>query len=156
MKHNNNLLPHSYKKIGWILFVPSAILAIVALFNALPDNLLTTKMPTFLGGAIIESGDYHNDWLNEIYIVGLALSLLFIGFSKEKDEDELIAMIRLSSIAFAAKASTIVLIIGTLIIYGLHYLTYVFIYLFVMMLIFIGKYQYELYKFRKGNKEVQS
>lgn len=149
----NYLFPNRYKKIGWILFVPCAILAILVLFNVLPENLLTTKIPPFVLSNDVFGGGKTNDWLNEICLVGLALSLLFIGFSKEKDEDELISEIRLSSIAFAAKASTVVLIIGTLMIYGFAYLTFTFVYLFLMMLLFIVKYQYELWKFRKENKE---
>ncbi|MDD7437654.1 MAG: hypothetical protein PUK66_02265 [Bacteroidales bacterium] len=151
----NYLFPNGYKKAGWLLFVPSFLLAILALSGVLPDDQMTTKLPPFVYSTGVFGSEQTNDWMNEIYLVGLALSLLFIGFSREKDEDELISEIRLSAIAFAAKASTVILIVGTLLIYGFAYLTFMWIYLFLMMLLFIGKYQYELWKFRKDNKEVQ-
>lgn len=150
----NYLLPNGYKKVGWILFVPSAVLALLGLFEVLPDDLLTTKMPPFVYATGVFGTETTNDWLNEIYLVGLALSLLFIGFSREKDEDELIAELRLSSIAFAAKVSTVILIVGILLIYGLAFLTFTWVCLFLTMLLFIGKYQYELWRFRRENREV--
>lgn len=152
---SNYLFPHVCKRVGWALFIPFALIGLLELFGIIPDNLLTTSMPAF-GDA--EASDFlgllppTNDWLDELTTIALSVGFLLIAFSKERDEDELVANLRMKSFAFAMKAYTVCLILATLALYFMAYLYFMFINLFLMMVFFIAKFEYELYRFRKENK----
>ena len=70
------LLPNGFKKIGWAIFVPAFL----------------------LGCSICFFGENFDRWLfretvmNNIAIIGTVVGALFIGFSREKIEDEMIAI----------------------------------------------------------------
>lgn len=75
--------PHSFKKVGIVIFACSFI----ALFaNAFTVNILTVR---------------------EIVKVGMLIGLLIVSISKEKIEDELIIKMRMQSYAFAFIAGVI-------------------------------------------------
>ena len=99
-------------------------------------------------GVIIE-----NCILDEISIVGLTVSLLFLTFSKEKDEDECIASIRMHSIFWSIIVNYIMLILVTIFVYGLSYMIFSYFSLLSLLFIFMVKYNIELYKFRRSNNE---
>jgi hypothetical protein len=87
MKPKSFLLPHYFQKIGWGLFLFSFVFLFVTMymFNTLKlfnqnDSPYATLM---------------------LYVI-LLISALFIAFSKEKIEDELIQMIRYSSVVITA------------------------------------------------------
>jgi Ca2+/Na+ antiporter len=154
----NYLFPPVYRKIGWWLFVPSFVLGILLMAGVLPDNLLTCTTPmlfgeghSLLGINCIEFGS--NDWLDEIILICLSVSLIFLSFSREVDEDECIAEIRMRSFVWAIKANTLLIIACTLTIFGFAYLYFMIIFMFTMFLFFLVKYEIALYKFRKDNYE---
>lgn len=151
----NYLLPTVFSKIGWFLFVPSLILGIYYLFGndaviniggsysiALFDGITETE---------VLSTTYNDSWTDEILIITTTLSMLFIGFSREKEEDECIANIRMNSLVWSIMVSSMVLIAATLLIFGMPYLTFMTIYMFCVLLLFIIKYKFALYMFRKDN-----
>lgn len=144
----NYLFPTTFRKIGWCLFVPFVIMGLICLFNANDESWL--KVSAF---SVIPWGVIKNSLFDEISVIGLAISLLFIAFSKEKDEDECIASIRSSSLIWATIAGYLLLIVCTMLIYNLSYLNFVFIDLFMILILFITKYNIELYKFRRSNND---
>lgn len=144
----NYLFPTTFRKIGWWLFIPFAIMSIICLFNGANENWLNVS--TF---SVVPWGVIKNSLLDEISMIGLTISLLFIAFSKEKDEDECIASIRSSSLVWATIAGYLLLILCTMFIYDLQYLNFVFIDLFMILILYIIKYNIELYKFRRGNND---
>lgn len=144
----NYLFPTTFRKIGWCLFVPFVIMGLICLFNGNDDSWL--KVSVF---SVIPWGVIKNSLFDEISVIGLAISLLFIAFSKEKDEDECIASIRSSSLIWATIAGYLLLIVCTMLIYDLSYLNFVFIDLFMILILFILKYNIELYKFRRSNND---
>ena len=79
------LLPNGFKKIGWAIFVPAFL----------------------LGCSICFFGENFDRWLfretvmNNIAIIGTVVGALFIGFSREKIEDEMIQHIRLNALMAA-------------------------------------------------------
>lgn len=144
----NYLFPTTFRKIGWCLFVPFVIMGLICLFNANDESWL--KVSAF---SVIPWGVIKNSLFDEISVIGLAISLLFIAFSREKDEDECIASIRSSSLIWATIAGYLLLIVCTMLIYDLPYLNFVFIDLFIILILFITKYNIELYKFRRSNND---
>lgn len=144
----NYLFPTTFRKIGWCLFVPFVIMGLICLFNANDESWL--KVSAF---SVIPWGVIKNSLFDEISVIGLAISLLFIAFSREKDEDECIASIRSSSLIWATIAGYLLLIVCTMLIYDLPYLNFVFIDLFMILILFITKYNIELYKFRRSNND---
>lgn len=144
----NYLFPTTFRKIGWCLFVPFVIMGLICLFNANDESWL--KVSAF---SVIPWGVIKNSLFDEISVIGLAISLLFIAFSREKDEDECIASIRSSSLIWATIAGYLLLIVCTMLIYDLPYLNFVFIDLFMILILFITKYNIELSKFRRSNND---
>lgn len=144
----NYLFPTTFRKIGWCLFVPFVIMGLICLFNGNDESWL--KVSVF---SVIPWGVIKNSLFDEISVIGLAISLLFIAFSREKDEDECIASIRSSSLIWATIAGYLLLIVCTMLIYDLSYLNFVFIDLFMILILFITKYNIELYKFRRSNND---
>jgi hypothetical protein len=156
---SNYLFAPVFKKIGWIMFVPFAVLGILYLNGEIPDDLLDCKTFILLGGGVLSKPYFdifninNNDWIDEIIIIGLSVSLLFIAFSREKDEDECIANIRMQSFVWAIKANTVLLILGTLLIFDTFYFDFILCYMYTMFFFFIGKYYIALRKFRRSGDE---
>lgn len=151
----NYLLPTVFSKIGWFLFVPSLILGLYYLFgNDAVINIGGSSAIALFDGITeteVLSTTYNDSWTDEILIITTTLSMLFIGFSREKEEDECIANIRMNSLVWSIMVSSMVLIAATLLIFGVPYLTFMTIYMFCVLLLFIIKYKFALYMFRKDN-----
>ena len=133
----NYLFPTTFRKIGWCLFVPFAITSFICLFDGSNEDWLKVNALSVIPWSMI----------------GLTVSLLFIAFSKEKDEDECIANIRSNSLIWATITAYSLLIVCTMLIYDMQYLNFVFIDLFMILFLFIIKYNIELYKFRRSNND---
>ena len=147
------LCPIVFRKIGWCLFIPFLILGVCYLF--MDGNSLEIG-----GSSVLALFDGFSDtkyfcitqndsWTDELIVIFLTISMLFIGFSREKDEDECIATIRMNALIWAIMVNSILLIAGTLLIYGLPYLNFMSIYMFSLLLLFIIKYTWAIYRFRK-------
>lgn len=156
---SNYLFPAVMKKVGWCMFVPSAIVLTLVITDVLSDELIS--FPTLLIGDVgFFSGNQSmvtfgtEGMLYEIATLFVALSLLFISFSKEEEEDEYVENIRMRSFVWAIKANTLLVILGTWFIFGILYLGVMIVFMYSMFLFFICKFNYELYKLRRtGNEE---
>ena len=104
MKTNFFLLPHYFQKIGWGLFLFSFI-------------FLVGSMYAFNTLKLFSQNNSHYTTLL-LYII-LLLSALFVAFSKEKIEDELIQSIRYTSIVITAYLGFLLFII-ILIVYAFN------------------------------------
>ena len=151
----NYLFPRKFRKIGWILFVPFACLGIAVLcdysfdwnmrvLSLIGDSLATPFGNTRFLHIIV------NDVADEVAIIGTIVSLLFIAFSREKDEDECIGKIRGESLVWAVIVHNIVVIVATLFIYDTMYFVFLSVNLVIGLLLFIIKYNFALHTFRKS------
>ncbi len=154
------LLPHTYKKLGWWLFFPSLILAILTFFGDYEPEWLEFKVPSLFHDDFTFFSDEDNkgfkimnltknNMANEIVGVLLLVSCMFLVFAREKDEDEMIMKLRLESLLWAT------LVNGLLVLFCLLF-TYDFTFYFVMVfnlywifLLFIVRYHWVLAKFRR-------
>ena len=110
----NYLFPTTFRKIGLCLFVPFAITSFICLFDGSNEDWLKVNALSVIPWGIIK-----NSLFDELSMIGLTVSLLFIAFSKEKDEDECIANIRSNSLIWATITAYSLLIVCTMLILSL-------------------------------------
>ncbi|MEG1621998.1 MAG: hypothetical protein RR330_01350 [Alistipes sp.] len=131
----NLLFPHSFKKAGWVIFIPTFLLGAVIVFNLI---------------------DWHNSHLesllNNIALIGSIIGAIFIVCSKEKIEDEMIASIRLNSLLTALYINYALLIIAALFFYDLDFFGIMVYNLITVLLLFLVLYQGCLWYARKNLK----
>ena len=149
----NYLFPNKYKKIGWLIFIPSAIIGLATLIFEFEPNSLDFKMPAIFINKLF--GDKHfigivnNNILNEILGVLIILSSLLVAFSKEESEDEYISKIRLESLVWAVYFNYAVLLISFVLIFDLAFLWVMIFNMFTILLFFIIRFNWQISKLKK-------
>jgi hypothetical protein len=149
------LFPNAFKKLGWLLFVPALLAAI--LFRILGFDLNEyIKIPVF---AIYEDRILFKDiifgltetgFLDELLIIGLIVGGILIGFSKLKYEDEYTVKIRYESLIWAMYFNFGLLLFFTLTIYGSTYFEVMQFNIFSSLLFFIARFHYKIYQLNKS------
>ncbi len=156
------LFPHQFKWIGWSLFIPFAILFFLAqgYFDVIDDDFISFPTLMIMVGQINISPEVNEPagliarvgsegMFDEICLVAMSLGLLFVAFSRERDEDEYVEHLRLHSFAWAIKVNTLLFILGTWFFFGGLYLWFVLFWFLSLFLIYIAKFQWELRQMRK-------
>ena len=90
-----------------------------------------------------------NNILDEILLIIAIIGGLFVAFSKERQEDELINKIRLNSLVWATYVNYIILIISTIFVYDLTYLWVMIINMLTILIIFTIRFNWQLMKLKK-------
>lgn len=140
------LFPHSFRIIGYVLLFPFLALGIAYMGWDFTFSWLNYH-PIDKGAFSFMNANY----TDELATIGLILSLAFIGFSKEKVEDEAIQFFRLEALQWAVYANYAVLILAVLFFYGGTFFTIMTINLFTVLFIFIARFRYVLYQYNKSN-----
>lgn len=146
------LLPNSFRKIGWIIFIPCCVVGMSIFIFGFEPPRLETHVFAVLNDDLFISGQDHflrvitNDISNEILGVLLIISALFIAFSKEKKEDEFISKLRLESLVWATYFNYSILILAMLFIYGTPFFSVLVFNIFTTLIFFIVRYHWILYK----------
>ena len=153
------LLPHVFKKIGWCVFVPSALFLLFG-HGMLPfwdDNLISFPTIILAGGGILGPLNFlkiqNTGMLNEILFCMALIGAYMICFSKRTVGDEFIQYLRTKSLVWALKLNTILLILYTWFFFGVVYYNLILVSTFSIFILFECRFQYELYKTRKKNEE---
>ena len=136
------LLPRRFQLIGWIMFFPLAILLVLNGFYDYEIDWLTWD--NFRSGDIFNTSN--ENFTNGISIVGTFLSLFFIAFSKEKQEDEYIQKLRLDSLLIAFYVYGLLTVLGTLVFYSVGYLEFMGFNMFSIQLVFILRFRWVMYR----------
>ena len=146
------LLPTRFKKLGLCMFVPFVIMAVLQWFGGValqPYTHWKLPLPAIYDGcrwfSMVSDTVY-----DEVWIIGLLLSLTFIALAKEKVEDEMITKIRLESMAWALWVTVVVFALETLWVFGFAYMESTFLTLFIYLIIFIAKFHYEMFKLKRN------
>ena len=134
------LLSPSCKKVGLWLGIPFVLGGFYLLSNG-------SWMDTFLSQIGMR------DCFDELVVIGLAVSLLLASFSREKDEDECIAHLRMQAWTMAVVSNYLILIVVTLCIYGMSYLNFMAVNMFTVLILFLVVFHWKLWRFRKENHE---
>lgn len=143
------LFPHSFKKVGWVLLIPSFILIIIFSSDVLHLELQTTVFAIFNDKFFGESQNFQFIVV-DIFptIVGICFIVggLFVAFSKLKVEDEYISELRLSSLLWAVYANYVLLLIAFIFVYNMSFLTVMLYNMFTILIIFIIHFHFILYR----------
>ena len=141
----NILLPTRFLKIGWFVLIPFGILLFAA--NYFDFSFAFLDFPLSVGG-FFQFLD--QNFTNELALLGVFIGLFFVSFSKQKEEDEFIQKLRLESLLIAFYFHTFILVLGTLLFYGLVYLEFMGYNMFTLQIIFILRFQWVLNRERKS------
>jgi hypothetical protein len=150
----NYLFPNKYKKVGWIVLIPSVIIGLIAMGGNLEPAFLDVEVPAvFIDEFFGETkliGFVHNNLLNEIIGLLIIISAFLVAFSKEKQEDEFISKIRLESLVWAVYLNYAILIIALLFIYDMSFMWVIIFNMFTILFFFIARFNWEVYKLKKS------
>ena len=138
MKTHNYLLPNAFKKVGMWMFLPFAALSICLLCSI---DLPKIKIP-WIGA----------DLLTELGMIGLLVSLCFIGLSREKDEDEMTGQIRMQSYVWSMWFTSAALAFGILFISGLDFIYFAFVAIYLYFIVFILKFNFTMRAIRRAGR----
>ena len=149
------LFPNQFKNIGWLLFVLSVLGTLFfSIFNKSTDDYLNITVFSIYQDSIGEIPGFFkfikNGIVDEILTVGIIVGGILVGFSKTKNEDEYISKIRYESLVWATYLNYGIVIFFTLFIYGLPYLNVLFYNMFTLLLFFIIRFHYMIYKLNKS------
>jgi len=147
------LLPNRYKKVGWLILIPATIFGIILIFTGFDTMTFTAPVFAIFSSEILKGshsfGFIHTDITNTVTGVLFIVGALLVGFSKERTEDEFISNLRLSSLLWAVFVNTILLLFCFLFIYGTAFLSVMLYNMFTVLIIFIARFNYVLYRNNK-------
>ena len=146
----NFLFPYKFKRAGWIVFIPAAILGSLYLFFDYTPDFLHLQSP-FIDSESMFSAT-NNNLIDEISGVFSIIGLLMIAFSKEKNEDEFISKIRLESLLWATYSNYIIVLIGIIFVYGSAFFYVLIFNLFTILLFFIIRFNLVLHNLKKEER----
>lgn len=151
------LFPNSFKSIGWILFIPACILMIVSSMGITMPELNGKVFAIFsdqLFGDKVFFDFVEVNLLPTITGICFLLGGIFIAFSKVKNEDEYISELRLSSLLWAVYVNYVLLLLALIFIYNISFLTVMMYNMFTILIIFIIRFHFILYRSSKlsGNE----
>ena len=153
----NYLLPHNFKLIGLVMLVPFLAVCIWLLLGPCECDWLFVKVPALLTLDIASTSEWfgitETDPVNEICMRGLLVSLVFIALSKEKDEDEMTAVVRMQSFVWSFWCTAILMSVAILFVYDLAFMYFAFASVFVCFIMYISKFNYEMIKIRRIENE---
>lgn len=152
----NYLLKPLFGKVGWWLLFIGASLLVLTINEVIPEIRATvfSIIPSLISRT--EFGDscflINNEINDEVATVMIMLALLFITFSRERDEDEFTDALRLRSWYLAGIIYSIIYIACDLFIYEIAYLQYIWfvqggLLLFIYIIVFKSKLFYSRHKY---------
>ena len=148
------LFPNKYKKIGWLILIPSAIMGLITILAEYQPPFLDFHVPAIfideLFGEKKLIGIIKNNLLNEILGVLIIISSLLVAFSKEKSEDEYISKIRLESLVWAVYVNYGILLFSLLFIYDISFWWVMLFNMFTILIFFIVRFNWQLATLKKS------
>lgn len=150
---NNYLLPHKFKLIGLILLAPTLVLAAMFLFNDFEFEFLDLSVFSLANTPLFGDSDLFvtlsNNITNELIAVLSIVSLLFIAFSKQKNEDELVNAIRLKSLVMATYINYFILLFCVIFFYELAFLWVMLLNMFTILIFFIVYFNLRMFQLNR-------
>jgi small-conductance mechanosensitive channel len=148
------LLPHRYKKIGWFILVPATILGLILAIGDFELEWLSAKVFAIFTDEIIGGRKFfsfiNTNITNTVVGILFLVGALFTAFSREKQEDEYIEKLRLSSLLWAVWVNYLLLLLAFIFVYGFSFLNVMIYNMFTILIIFIARFNYILYLNKKG------
>lgn len=154
------LLPSRYKFLGWFIAVPAFILMLFVLHGDFTFGFLDySRPPSGTAGALFDSPTLFslasNNFTDEVGGILLIIGLLLIAFSKEKDEDERIAALRLESLLWAVLINSILLILAMIFLYNGLFLQVMAYNICTSLILFVARFHTKLYLERRSYQTIE-
>lgn len=124
------LFPHSFQRIGWVVFTISAVIGAYILFTDNTDSYL----------------------FNNIAIIGTCIGAILATCSREEVEDEMTGQMRLNSLLTALYINYAILIVCSLLIYDLDFLNVMLYNMFTILLIFMVVFRWKIWRVKKATE----
>lgn len=156
------LFPTYFKKIGWIIISPVLLYILISIIFGLKWDSNFNMPAIYYGGDIgslfaksnnsgffkIAETSFETTILPILIVIGLS----FIAFSKNKNEDEYISKIREQSLVWSMIVGYFIFILFTLFLYGTAYISVVVYDIYIFLILFVCKFNFELYRLKKSLK----
>lgn len=155
------LFPTYFKKIGWIVTLPVMLYMLIAkIFDLALD--FTVYMPAIYAEKDLSSFFGNNPKENAFFTIAktsfastllpvlIVIGLSFIAFSRHKNEDEYISKIREQSLVWSMIVGYLIFILLTLFLYGTVYIAVIMYDIYLFLILFIFKFNFELYRLKKS------
>lgn len=147
------LFSNKYKKVAWIVFIPSSILGIIVAITEYSPSLLNCNVlsifDTGFDSGIAFFRFKENNILNEVLGIIVILSGLFVAFSKEKEEDEYINKIRLESLVWAVFVNYFILLFTFIFFFDFTFWWVMVFNMFTVLLLFIIRFNWKIYQLNR-------
>ena len=144
----NYLFPNKYKRIGWIVLIPSVIVGVISLVVDIEPAFLDFEVPTLVVNELLQKtkffGFSENNLFDEIIGALIVISGILVAFSKEKSEDELIAKIRMEALTWATYVNYAILLFAILFIYDFAFFWVMIFNMFTVLIIFIIRLTWQI------------
>ncbi len=155
----NYLLPASLKNWGWFILIPFTVLGVLVLINDWEPDYLTMSVPSMLIDELFVEKSYFgmvtNNILNEICAVLVIIGGLLVAFSRQYNEDEFIASIRLKSLVWATYLNYAILIIALILVHEFSFFWVMIFNMFTMLIFFIILFHWNLVKLKKSTDNAE-
>jgi len=148
----SKLLPHTYKKIGWLLLLPTFVAGVIFMFISNFTNGPEIITFGYFGDELFGGQKKSAIRIDHIQVIPNLISILFliggllVMFSKEKKEDEYINQIRLSSLQNSVFFNYILLFFCIVFIHGIPFFHVMVYNLFTIIIIYIFRFHFLIYK----------
>ena len=150
----NYLFPHYFQWIGLAIAVASFVALCVGTYVDFSIRMPALYLDVFFDDDC-KSGFFRmaETGMFSIAMPLLIIGLIFLGFSKEKVEDEFVQYLRSQSLIWSTYVTAGLFILGTLLIYGMTYLYIPYLVFFVFLLLFVIKFKIAMLRFKKGGAQ---
>lgn len=144
------LLPNRFKRIGWFILIPSLVAGIFSSATGFEVEWLNARVFSLFNDDLFESSKHFSlittNVTNTLIGILFLAGALMVSFSKEKQEDEFIANLRLSSLLWSVWVNYGLLLIAFIFVYGLAFFSVMVYNMFTILIIFIIRFNYILWK----------
>ncbi|MDR2236549.1 MAG: hypothetical protein LBE92_10515 [Chryseobacterium sp.] len=145
------LFPNRFKRIGWLIFIPSLVLGILSLTSIF--NFPEITLPVFYNSGFPlsneDSGLFKNTDIAifpNLFGVLIIIGGMLTGCSKEKVEDEYISNLRLRSVFWSLITTYALVLILFLTVFGNEFFTVMILIMFLPLVLYIFRFNYVLLK----------
>ena len=153
MKSTKFLLPSGYKKAGWWIFGITVVLIIIhSIFQSQCDFSLNNIRELFAMEHLEGKGDFlsssfgpNDDLLLTLIGILLIVAGIFIGFSRNKEDDEFIEQLRYESLILSLYINSGIMLLCLIFVWGLPFLWVMMINIFSILYVFIFCFYLRLY-----------
>jgi L-asparagine transporter-like permease len=145
------------KLLGWILFLPALLIHLLSILNYIVlDDYLNIQVFAIYSDTIGDKSDIFkiiiDSFSYELLSIATIISIILIGFSKLKIEDEFTSKIRYESLVWATYFNYALLIFFTLFVYGIAFLNVLAYNIYTFLIFFIIRFYFRLYQLQKASE----